>query len=244
MTRSTSNIVLFLIGVMTVKMTWDGSFARYVAVGFRPYLALTGIALIALALSAMRQDLRRAASNASHSHSHSDGVHWLLVCAVVVVAFVAPPPLSHSAVSTIHTEFPAALEQQVFPPLPPGDAPEINLADAVSRAARDSTDSLVDREITVTGFIVRTSNGGAPRSDGSTDGIDLARIRIICCAADARTVRVHLATDTPQLPEGTWVRVRGVVDPQSSTPATRFIPTLHVSDLTEIPAPDNQYMPR
>ncbi|QNG18654.1 TIGR03943 family protein [Rhodococcus triatomae] len=254
MTRATSNVVLLLVGMMTVQLAGNGTYARYVAVGFGPYLMAAGLVLVLLAVAAMILDVRRhgaeAAADSPHrahahsGHEHSGGVHWFLVAAVVVIVFVSPPPLSVSSVGNIRSEAIATVEREPFPPLPGGDAPEIGIADAVTRAARDSTDSLVGREITLTGFVVRTSNGGAPRADGSLTGLDLARIRIVCCAADARTVRVHLSPEVPAYPEGTWVSVRGVVDPVSSTPSTRYIPTLHVRSVTEIEAPDHPYAPR
>ena len=48
------------------------------------------------------------------------------------------------------------------------------------RAAADSTKSLDGRLITVTGF---------------TKGTDLARVVIVCCAADAQLASIHLSGD-------------------------------------------------
>lgn len=115
------------------------------------------------------------------------------------------------------------------------------MLDVVQRAIRDSTGSLADREISVTGFTVATENGGSPRADGSRIGTDLARILIICCAADAQTIRIHLDRSPGPVPEGTWVQVEGTIDAATATPETGYTPTMTVTSITAVPAPDNTY---
>ena len=48
-------------------------------------------------------------------------------------------------------------------------------------------------------------------------GVDLGRIVIICCAADAQLARIHLrgaaAAQAAGLPDNTWLRVEGEVIP-------------------------------
>ncbi len=68
--------------------------------------------------------------------------------------------------------------------------------------------------------------------DGS---VDLARIVIICCAADARSIRIHL--DRPV--RGEWLRVRGTVGP--SSPDTGNVPTMTATGVEQISAPANTY---
>lgn len=104
----------------------------------------------------------------------------------------------------------------------------------VSRADLDSTNALDGRLITVTGFTLKES-----------DGIDLGRVVIICCAADARLARLHLrgpaAAEAATYAEETWLRVEGTVVPEPPDEYGTLVPTLTVSTVTPIPAPKNSY---
>lgn len=100
-------------------------------------------------------------------------------------------------------------------------------------------DCLDNRQITTAGFVVATR--GSARVDGGRGGLDLARVLIICCAADARTIRVHLDGNLGDIPEGTWLSVTGVVQTGSAAPDTGYTPTLTVTDVRRIPAPANTY---
>ena len=112
-----------------------------------------------------------------------------------------------------------------FSPLPPERAPEVSLPDVLIRLAQDSAGTLDDRLITVTGFVTRT--------DGQ---LDLGRVVIICCAADASLARIHLsgpaAAEAARYPDDTWLRVEGRVAGHS---------TLEIVSATRIEAPANTY---
>lgn len=233
MTRETQNVLLILVGGAIVKIDLDGSFVRYVKPGLHPYLLISGVFIVTLAAAAIVRDIRRGGpedddpSHSSHSqssHAHSSRPYWMLLVPAALILFVAPPALGVSSVSE-RVVTAGALERTAFPPLPDGDAPEIPLLDVVQRAARDNTGSLDGREITVTGMRVENPDGS----------VDLARILIICCAADARSIRIHL--DRPV--QGDWVRVRGTVG--ESTPDTGNVPTMTVTGVEQIPEPANTY---
>jgi len=102
------------------------------------------------------------------------------------------------------------------------------------RAAADSGHSLDGRTITLIGFTV-------PRPDG----VDLGRVVIVCCAADAQLARVHLAgpaaSTAGDYPEDTWVQVRGQVQPGSAKPDDGYVPTMVVADVVRIERPKNAY---
>jgi uncharacterized membrane protein YcgQ (UPF0703/DUF1980 family) len=76
-------------------------------------------------------------------------------------------------------------------------------------------------------------------------GVDLGRVVIVCCAADAQLARVHLtgagAAGAANYPDDTWLRVEGSVVPGSSTVATSFVPTMNVTSVLEIDRPANTY---
>ncbi|WP_341540438.1 hypothetical protein [Pseudonocardia endophytica] len=86
----------------------------------------------------------------------------------------------------------------------------------------------------MTGFVVR-------RDDGT---VELARLTIICCAADARVNRVRLRGDLPldAFAADTWLRVRGTLVPSPAVPApARSVPALTATSVEEIPAPADVY---
>ncbi|MFD4365941.1 TIGR03943 family putative permease subunit [Rhodococcus sp. NPDC058521] len=242
MSREVANVLLLLTGGALLKITVDGTYVRYVKPGLFPYLLAAGAVIVLLAAVAIARDIRagRAADDHTGGHTHSARPYWMLLAPVTVVLFVAPPALGASSVGTptAREEPVVASEMTAFPPLPGGDAPEVPLLDVVQRAARDSTGSLDGREITVSGFAVETSNGGSARMDGTREGLDLARVVIVCCAADARSVRLHLDGKLGEIPQGTWLSVTGVVRPDSAPART---PTLTVTGVERIPAPDNTY---
>jgi putative membrane protein len=102
------------------------------------------------------------------------------------------------------------------------------------RAAQDTAGTLNDRLITVIGFTLP-----------ETDGVDLGRVVIICCAADGQLARIHLrgstAAELRNYPEETWLRVEGTVIPGEANGDSTSIPTLQVESATRIEAPANAY---
>lgn len=114
-----------------------------------------------------------------------------------------------------------------FPPLPAERAPAVSLPNVLQRVANDTAGTLNNRVITVTGFVVHDR--------GATY---LARVVIICCAADAQLARIRLAgaavTEASPPADHSWLSVEGTV---AQTPA----PALEVSSLTRIEPPANTY---
>jgi uncharacterized repeat protein (TIGR03943 family) len=181
-------------------------------------------------------------------HRHSDRPHWLLLAPIAALLIVVPPALGAGSVQSGTTAQasigkPAATDDGKFDfgPLPSGPAPTVRMYDLIDRASYDSSGELDRRDITVIGFIVRTAADGAPRTDGSHGGVDLARLVITCCVADAQTMRIHLAGDFPPPADDTWVSVRGRIQPDSAIPQTQMTPTLTVTDLHTVPTPARVY---
>jgi uncharacterized repeat protein (TIGR03943 family) len=232
--RETENTILLLVGLSIALVVGTGVFTRYVKPTLLPWLVLTAALLIGLALVAIVSDIRHGGRDADNGHSHRGGVVWLLAVPIVVLIFVTPPALRPQAATGSVTNVSNDVLRTAFPPLPPGRAPEISLAEAVVRAANDSTGSLNNRLITVTAFALNEPGG-----------IDLARIVIICCAADAQLARIHLrdhdGASTFAFPDNTWLRVEGVVTPAERQPHTPPIPTLRAVSVTPVAAPANPY---
>jgi uncharacterized repeat protein (TIGR03943 family) len=233
MKRETQNTMLLLVGLSVALIVATGVFTRYVKPTLLPWLVLTAALLIGLALVAIVSDIRRGGAGRDTEDGHSHRVVWLLAVPVVVLIFVTPPALGPRAATGSVANVSNDAARQAFPPLPPGRAPEVSLPDVVMRAANDSAGSLTNRLITVTGFVV-----------DEPGGIDLARIVIICCAADAQLARIHLRDHGGGafgFTDNTWLRVEGVVTPAERQPHTPPIPTLRAVSVTPVAAPANPY---
>ncbi len=234
MRRETENTILLLVGLSIGLITLTGAFTRYVKPTLLPWLAITAVVAMGLALAAIVGDIRRGGpGHDGDGHSHRTGVVWLLVVPVVVLIFVTPPPLRPQAATRSVTTVSNDVLRRAFPPLPPGRAPEVLLPDVVMRAANDTSGSLTNRLITVTGFVLNEPGG-----------MDLARIVIICCAADAQLARIHLRDHDGaalRFADNTWLRVEGEVTPAVRQPHTAPIPTLRAVTVTPVNAPANQY---
>ncbi|OBG29217.1 TIGR03943 family protein [Mycobacterium sp. 852002-51057_SCH5723018] len=237
MSRETENTVLLLVGISIVLITASGTFTRYVKPGLLPWLAASAVLLIALALFAIIGDIRRGGARTSddgHAHSHRVGIVWLLVIPILLLCFVTPPALRPSAASPSVTAVSNDVLNEAFPPIPPGAAPELSLPEVLMREAHDTTGSLTNRTISVTGFVLN-----------EPQGVDLGRVVIICCAADAQLARIHLrgpaAAAAAGLPDNTWLRVEGQVIPAARQPHSVATPTLQATTVTRIDAPANAY---
>jgi putative membrane protein len=238
--RETENTLLLLVGLSIGLITFTGAFTRYVKPSLLPWLAVTAVLLVGLALASIAGDIKRGGpahvpDAPTDGHSHHGGVVWLLVVPVVLLVFVTPPALRPQAAARAVTTTGTA--RRAFPPLPPERAPEVSLPDALMRSANDTGGSLDNRLVTITGFVLN-----------ETDGVDLARIVIVCCAADAQLARIHLrdlkdvaAAQSIRFPDNTWLRVEGVVIPAERQPHTAPIPTLRAVTITRIDPPANPY---
>ncbi len=236
MSRETENTLLLLVGISIVMITVTGAFTRYVKPGLLPWLAASAALLIVLGLAAIIGDIRRGRPREhdehADGHSHRTGIVWLLLLPILVLIFVTPPALRPSAASV--TTVSNDVGKQAFPPLPPGRAPELSLPEVLMREAQDTSGALTNRTITVTGFVLNEAQG-----------VDLGRIVIICCAADAQLARIHLrgpaAAQAAGLPDNTWLRVEGVVIPAARQPHSATVPALQATTVTRINAPPNPY---
>ena len=233
MRRETQNVVLLLIGVALAMVTTTGAYTRYVKPGMLPWLIGSAAVLIGLAIAAMATDIRgRTATGAEHHHhGESDGVVWLLVLPIVMLIFIVPPALSAQAASPVSV---ASTPRSPFPPLPPGGAPSLPLPQVLMRIATGPAGGLDGHTITVTGFTMKDH-----------DRVDLAKIVIICCAADAQLARLHLsgpaAASAAALPENTWITVRGTIPAGQTYRGTSSIPTIDIDTVTRIDPPTNTY---
>ncbi|MDV3128772.1 TIGR03943 family protein [Mycobacterium sp. 21AC1] len=233
MSRETENALLLLVGVSAAIIAATGSYTRYVKPSVLPFLIATAVLLIALALAAITRDIRRgAAAEPGHDHAHRSGTAWLLLIPIAMLAFVVPPAIRPDAASV--SEVSTDVLRRPFAPLPDGRAPELSLPDVLIRVAQDTAGTLDGRTITVRGFTMR---------DG--DRTDLARVVIICCAADAQLARIRLSGPaTAQIsgyPENTWITVEGTVPAGQGDSSRRQLPTMSVLSAARTDPPAHPY---
>lgn len=236
MSRETENALLLLIGVSTAIIAITGTFTRYVKPGLLPYLIATAALLVVLALAAIVRDIRRGGDHDhhadTHDHKHRAGIGWLLLIPIALLGFVVPPAIRPDAASV--TPVSTDVLRRPFPPLPDGRAPEVSLPDVLVRVAQDSAGTLNNRTITLTGFTMR---------DG--DRTDLARVLIVCCAADAQLARIHLsgpaAAQLAGYPDNTWIKVEGTIPAGQSDSSRSTIPTMTVLSVARTDPPERPY---
>lgn len=249
MRRETQNVLLVLVGGALIKIVLDGTYLRYVKPWSGPVVLVAGAVLVALAVAAIVRDVRGARvpaehGDAGHGHDHDHGHHatpaaWLLLLPVLAILLVAPPALGSASVTGLGARSVAVSADATYPPLPPGEAPPLGVLDVVSRTVADPHGELTRRDVSVTGFLVpATAPGG---------GVDVARLVITCCAADASAVRIHvtggpadLAPAVPGAPDR-WVELRGRVVDGTGTAAEGHVPTLRVATWSPVAPPARVY---
>ncbi|MBB2992072.1 putative repeat protein (TIGR03943 family) [Mycolicibacterium iranicum] len=238
MNRETENALLLLVGVSTAIITLSGAYTRYVKPSLQPWLLISAALLVVLALASILRDVRRGHQpDHAHDHgghAHSSGTLWLLIVPIALLAFVVPPAIGPQTARPAVSEVSTDVLRRPFPPLPEGHAPEVSLPDLLIRIAQDSAGTLDGRLVTVTGFTMK--DGGR---------VDLGRVVILCCAADAQLARIHLAgpalTSVSDLPDGSWVRLEGKVPAGQNDSARRSIPSLEITSARQVDAPENTY---
>lgn len=237
MRRETQNILLILLGGALLKLSLTGMFLRYVKAGLQPLLIATGVIMIVLALIAIVRDMRAQGADTGHE-VHGDHEHrssrspWLLLLPVLAVFLISPPALGADTVN--RSERNAAQESNKgngFAKLADGAVIPLSLGEFVTRTAWDDSGSLNDRDVKLTGFVVR-----------KTDAVYVARLAISCCAADASPIKVRMVgQEFDSLPTDQWVEVTGRVVPGSATKDTAYVPTFTVASIVPIATPEDTY---
>jgi uncharacterized repeat protein (TIGR03943 family) len=238
MRRETQNILLVLLGGALLKIAFTGAYLNYVKPSHRWLLITGGAIMVGLALLSIARDLVGARAGAiaghDHDHAHPSSGAWLLLLPVLAVFLVAPPALGADSVTrNASANRPVELEgAEVFPPLPPGDVIALPMSEFSLRAAWDKGNSLDNRQIKLTGFIVHDA-----------EATYVARLTIGCCAADAFPIKVRLDDnpDAAALPDDTWVQVTVTYKPGTATRENDFVPAATALSLTQIPQPEDPY---
>jgi uncharacterized repeat protein (TIGR03943 family) len=220
-----------LVGLLTLRLTVDGSFQRYVQVGMRPWLLVAGTALLLLGLVNLVRALRSDGTedhllDDAHGHGHGVGVGWLLLVPMATLLVVAPPSLGSYAVDR-STNVQVSSGRSTLPPLDTSAGPvRMTLLEYLERSFDHDGRSMSGATIELTGFVA---------ADDGSEGFRLARYQIACCAADAAAAVVQVlgAVSTP--PRDQWVTVTGSFVDNGEEPA------IAASAIEEIEAPEDPY---
>jgi uncharacterized repeat protein (TIGR03943 family) len=236
-TRQVQGVLLLLVGGMLLRISWSGSYVRYVKPAQLPLLVAAGVAMLALATVALwpRRVGRHAvaASDDGHHHGHAGQIGWLFLLPAIAVLALAPPALGTFQAARNGTAVQLGGGSSLGD-IPPGDPVRMSLYEYASRAVSNDGQSLQGRTVTLTGFVM----------PGPSGAIYLTRLRVTCCAADARPVKVGLDGDqVAGLAEDTWVEVDGTYNPRRDADTLNGapIPFISVTAVRTIQTPAVEY---
>ncbi|MFG2281428.1 TIGR03943 family putative permease subunit [Streptomyces asoensis] len=242
--------LLLLTGGAVLRITLLGDlYLRYVQAGLRPYLIVSGAALVLLGLvTAVLPHHGDGdgdgddggpighvghAGHAGHSHGPAGPrVAWLLTLPALALLLFPPPALgSYSAGREAAQR--AAQGVGTFPALPAGDPVELTVAAFSSRAIYDSGRSLKGRTVRLTGFVTHGDDGAWY----------VTRLVVTCCAADATTGKVEVRDAGDEvLPADTWVTVTGTWRPRGALGSdAAWPPVLDAVTVTRVAQPADPY---
>ncbi|MFF2194581.1 TIGR03943 family putative permease subunit [Streptomyces sp. NPDC058157] len=234
-------------------------YLRYVKEGLRPYLVASGILLVALGLAGLGTELLRRlrqppedyteacdehdqdqdqdqdqghGHDDGHGHEHGHGgathVAWLLAVPALTLMFAAPPALGSYTASRDGAA--ARVEHSAYKnPLPDAPVAPLALEEFIGRSV-NGPGTLRGREVRLLGFV---SAGKDP------DTWYLNRLKLSCCAADARTLRVEVhGAEAPD--DDSWVEVTGVWRGDRVT-AENPVPAMKADAVKPVGQPLNPY---
>ncbi|MFH8896727.1 TIGR03943 family putative permease subunit [Streptomyces coeruleorubidus] len=242
-------VLLALVGAAILRVSlFSDLYLRYVQVGLRPYLVVSGVVLVLLAVvvavlvrTAGEQEDPEDPEHSENPDSHPGHTHgpagprvaWFLTLPALALLLFPPPALgSYSADREADRR--AARGVGTFPALPAGNPLDLTVGDFGSRAVYDTGRSLTGRTVRLTGFVT-----------GDADGTwYVTRLLVSCCAADATTAKAEVrGAGAP--PVDTWVSVTGTWHPEGEPGSdAAWPPVLDVTSVRRVPQPDNPYEKR
>ncbi|MEU3612776.1 TIGR03943 family protein [Streptomyces sp. NPDC006872] len=250
--------LLLLTGGAVLRITLGSElYLRYVQAGLRPYLIVSGVALVLLGLvtAVLRHrtpehddhheshephepheshlDDEQEVGHEGHSHGPAGPrVAWLLTLPALALLLFPPPALgSYSAGREAAQR--AAQGVGAFPALPAGNPLTLTVGEFSSRAIYDSERSLTGRTVRLTGFVTHGDDGAWY----------VTRLTVTCCAADATTGKVEIrGADDDVLPADTWVTVTGTWLPKGELGSdAAWPPLLTATTVTRVKQPADPY---
>jgi uncharacterized repeat protein (TIGR03943 family) len=250
-------LISLLVGTVLLRLVVTGTYGRYVRVGMGPWLAVAGVAVIALGLVTLLRSgeprgdalvdpegpgegsgvLEGGAPSGAPAGAPADGAGGdghrgdsrmgWLLLAPIAALLLVAPPTLGSFGVDRGARVNIRAGGAVLPPLHPGPRPVAMTLLEYGQRAFDHDGA--------------SFNGAAVQLTGFVAGTEpggfrLARYQIACCAADAAPVvlRVVGARSVPARDQ--WVRITGNFQPGGGE-----IPLLAASNVVEIRAPEDPY---
>ncbi|MDT7846928.1 TIGR03943 family putative permease subunit [Streptomyces justiciae] len=233
--RYGSALLLVLVGAAILRISaFSELYLRYVQAGLRPYLVVSGAALVLLGVAMAVVRRTEHADKGAHGHAHhGPRTAWLLALPALALLFFPPPALgSYSAEREAAQR--AAQGVGTFPALPAGDPVELTVGEFSSRAIYDSGRSLKGRTVKLTGFVTHGDDGTWY----------VTRLLVSCCAADASAGKVEIR-GADALPADTWVTVTGTWHPKGGLGTdAAWPPVLDATTVTRVKEPADPYEKR
>lgn len=233
--------VLAVLGLVLLVFSLTGTLNNYVKPFFRPIMAVTALAFLALAGWSVAAAERGQAGTAGHAHNPLRPTSWLLLVPVLLAAVCVPEPLGSQMVESQSVASMAANQQRAvqrvgrnadgtiaYPELTE-PVNEITLEDLSNRYTFGSKEQLLGKKVKVLGFAVSDDAGWM-----------IARFKIYCCAADALPFRAQLATAGAAGAEPSadaWYEVVGTVTEDGGD-----LPGIAVEELNPIEQPKTPYL--
>ncbi len=261
--REIQAIVLLLVGGAALRITASGTYLNYVKESMRPWLLLSGGALVLLGVLVLVDIIRSArrtatadrlestsggslagdvissanpetADETSHAHAHPHGPGGPRSAWLLLLPVFAIFLVAPPALGA----YTAARGSTNATPPAVAEAPPLPPGALVDINVNDYVARAVwDEGLTLQGRRVRMTGFATPNPAG---GWWLTRLTLTCCAADAVTSRIT-PLQVPDLPANTWVSLVGAWVPGGGTQSEQAIPKLKVQSLTRVSAPSDPY---
>ena len=266
MRREVQAVVFILLGAVLLKLVISGEYLNYVQSLLKFPLVATGVLLIGFGVLGFARDWRgRAAVERSrerasearvrthgpgavitdadddqHDHSEEEshnhgsdghGVGWLWVLPIFVLVLVPPPALGSFAAERGAATVPKPPKSVEYTALSGAGPVSLEVHDYARRAVWDDGRTLTGRTVELSGFVT-------PHSGGAWY---LTRMKVNCCAADARPYQVEIIDSPVRTVRDQWVKVTGTWVPSKSEHRWEAVPLLKAATVNGIPTPAQPY---
>lgn len=257
------------VGLLVLRLVVSNGYLSYVKPGMRSPLLLSAVILVGLGLWSCWATAKATDGDGSHGdHAHNDHAHHrdrtsgFILVPLAILAVGSPAALGSDMVASARR---APIEATIGPARSGRtSAPGVTRSGVpvtVVESEVDPTASLQPKPIAPPGEVVpRTVNRFVGEAslwptmyDGVTveltgfvagpaergNGFQIARFRLVCCAADALVSVADVVGDAALdgYPPDTWVRVQGQVDPTSKKGAI----ALNADSVSVIEQPTDPY---
>jgi uncharacterized repeat protein (TIGR03943 family) len=235
-----AGLILMALGAVGLVRDWRGRAAieRADQVAAEARIRTHGPG--AVTATAYEDALRPVATVAVEDHDHEAGAHrhgavahgvgWLWILPIFVLLLVPPPALGSFAAQRGAVVVPQPAGALKYPALTGADPVKMEVNDYARRAIWNRGKTLEGHLIQLTGFVTPHSGGWY-----------LTRMKVSCCAADARPYQVQIDGYTKPIARDTWVRVEGTWEPSTGSNQRTQVPRMKASVVDFIAKPSQPY---